>query len=109
MAERIAATRGDPRRPAASSLAPVEPAPLERLRHCWVTDEHGRRPALLLEWRFRAAAGVVGDRNSPVAAFVPSPHGVLVTLLTLIAVNRTWEIPPPPNVWHCIDAVPPVT
>ena len=27
-------------------------ASLERLRHCWVTaDEHGRVPALLLEWR----------------------------------------------------------
>jgi len=21
------------------------------LRHCWVTDEHGQLPALLLEWR----------------------------------------------------------
>lgn len=29
-----------------------EPKPIERLRHCWVTaDEHGRLPALLLEWR----------------------------------------------------------
>src|SRR4029077_10728107 len=29
-----------------------EPSPVERLRHCWVTsDEHGRVPALLLEWR----------------------------------------------------------
>jgi hypothetical protein len=44
MAERIAATRGERR-------APVEPTPIERLRHCWVTDRHGRRPALLLEWR----------------------------------------------------------
>ena len=44
MAERIAATRSE--RP-----APVEPTPLERLRHCWVTDGRGRRPALLLEWR----------------------------------------------------------
>jgi hypothetical protein len=44
IAERIAATRG-------VQLAPVEPTPLERLRHCWVSDERGRRPALLLEWR----------------------------------------------------------
>jgi hypothetical protein len=44
MAERIAVTRGE-------QPAPLEPTPLERLRHCWVTDEHGRRPALLLEWR----------------------------------------------------------
>jgi hypothetical protein len=24
-----------------------------RIRHCWVTDHHGRLPALLLEWRQR--------------------------------------------------------
>ena len=31
---------------------PSVPEPLRRLRHCWVTaDEHGRVPALLLEWR----------------------------------------------------------
>ena len=30
----------------------VRAVPVERLRHCWVTaDEHGRVPALLLEWR----------------------------------------------------------
>ena len=23
------------------------------IRHCWVTDSHGRLPALLLEWRRR--------------------------------------------------------
>jgi hypothetical protein len=29
-----------------------EPEAVERLRHCWVTaDDHGRVPALLLEWR----------------------------------------------------------
>jgi hypothetical protein len=27
-----------------------EPHP-SQIRHCWVTDEHGRLPALLLEWR----------------------------------------------------------
>ena len=30
----------------------VDTSVLARLRHCWVTaDEHGRVPALLLEWR----------------------------------------------------------
>ena len=30
----------------------VDASVLERLRHCWVNvDEHGRVPALLLEWR----------------------------------------------------------
>ena len=29
---------------------PREPHP-SQIRHCWVTDEHGRFPALLLEWR----------------------------------------------------------
>ena len=33
----------------------------------------------------------------------------LLTLLTLIAVNRACEMVPPPKVWHCSDAVPPVT
>ena len=50
MAERIAATW----RPVATrgeQPAPMDPTPLERLRRCWVADEHGRRPALLLEWR----------------------------------------------------------
>jgi hypothetical protein len=29
-----------------------EPSPIERLRHCWLTaNEHGKVPALLLEWR----------------------------------------------------------
>ena len=44
MAERIAATGGE-------RQASVDPTPLERLRHCWVIDEDGRRRALLLEWR----------------------------------------------------------
>jgi len=32
------------------SAAPPPAAP-PALRHCWVTDSHGRLPALLLEWR----------------------------------------------------------
>jgi len=42
MAERIANSRGDQPEP--------EPPPI---RHCWVTDRHGRMPGLLLEWRQR--------------------------------------------------------
>lgn len=48
---------------------PIEPRPDERanisarrpqaIRHCWVTDEHGRLPGLLLEWR-RTASGWQG-------------------------------------------------
>jgi hypothetical protein len=36
-----------------------------RIRHCWVTDEHGRLPGLLLEWR-RTAAGWQGRVVRPV-------------------------------------------
>lgn len=36
-----------------------------RVRPCWVTDEHGRQPALLLEWR-RTAAGWQGRVVRPV-------------------------------------------
>jgi len=44
---------------------PIEEAPqlptVEqlRVRHCWVTDDHGRLPGLLLEWR-RIASGWQG-------------------------------------------------
>ena len=33
----------------ATSITETEPP----IRHCWVTDRHGRLPALLLEWRQR--------------------------------------------------------
>lgn len=35
------------------------------IRHCWVTDAHGRLPALLLEWR-RTEAGFQGRVIRPV-------------------------------------------
>lgn len=43
MADRVNRTRGE------------EPTPaVPPIKHCWVTDRHGRLPALLLEWRRRA-------------------------------------------------------
>ncbi len=47
MAERVA--RATPEITAATAEVPEPP----RLRHCWVTDRHGRLPGLLLEWRRR--------------------------------------------------------
>lgn len=41
--------------PEDSAGAPPAPA----LKHCWVTDQHGHLPALLLEWR-RTEAGFQG-------------------------------------------------
>ena len=41
----------------------TEPAPA--IKHCWVTDAHGRVPALLLEWR-RAETGFKGRVIHPV-------------------------------------------
>jgi hypothetical protein len=35
------------------------------VRHCWVTDEHGRLPGLLLEWR-RTVSGWQGRVVRPV-------------------------------------------
>lgn len=35
------------------------------IRHCWVTDEHGRLPGLLLEWR-RTGSGWQGRVVRPV-------------------------------------------
>lgn len=43
-----------------------ESRPPAQLRHCWVVDEeHGRLPALLLEWR-RAGEGWEGRVVAPV-------------------------------------------
>jgi hypothetical protein len=33
--------------------------PATAIKHCWVTDQHGHLPALLLEWR-RTEAGFQG-------------------------------------------------
>lgn len=51
MADRVA------RRAARAADAPCSPP--GTLKHCWVNDEHGRLPALLLEWR-RTAGGYQG-------------------------------------------------
>jgi hypothetical protein len=53
MADRVHAQEG-----------PVRKAP-EELKHCWVTDRHGRLQALLLEWR-RTADGFQGRVVRPV-------------------------------------------
>jgi hypothetical protein len=53
LADRVGATAGEP-----------SPAPVS-LKHCWVVDEHGRLPALLLEWR-RTASGFQGRVIRPV-------------------------------------------
>jgi hypothetical protein len=41
------------------------PAPAAPVKHCWVTDGHGRNPGLLLEWR-QVAAGWQGRVVRPV-------------------------------------------
>jgi hypothetical protein len=41
---------------------PADPTPVKR---CWVLDEHGRQPGLLLEWR-RTAAGWQGRVVRPI-------------------------------------------
>jgi hypothetical protein len=79
MAERIAATKAAAASPAPDPApAPASAAPSpepgrgpDRLRHCWVRDQHGRLPALLLEWR-RTASGWQGRVVHP----VPDPAGL---------------------------------
>lgn len=44
--------------------APPPPVPAT-LKHCWVSDVHGRLPALLLEWR-RTGTGFQGRVVRPV-------------------------------------------
>ena len=43
MTDRIAASRSQESVPEAPQAPPI--------KHCWVSDRHGRLPALLLEWR----------------------------------------------------------
>ncbi|MFN8189957.1 MAG: hypothetical protein U0R78_05845 [Nocardioidaceae bacterium] len=47
------------------------PVPPPALKHCWVTDAHGRLPGLLLGWR-RAEGGAWEGR---VARAVPARDG----------------------------------
>jgi len=68
MAERIAATKAAAAAPPpaqAPAQAPSPPRGPESLRHCWVRGEHGRVPALLIEWR-RTASGWQGRVVHPV-------------------------------------------
>jgi hypothetical protein len=66
MAERVAATRRTPSAPSAGPPpSALPPSPLDRLKHCWVSDEHGRLPGLLLEWR-KVVAGWQGRVVHPV-------------------------------------------
>ena len=58
LAERVAAMHGHASPPASPSGPPA-------LKHCWVVDEHGRLPGLLLEWR-QTAAGWQGRTVRPV-------------------------------------------
>ena len=62
MAERVAASRSAAEvAPAPDLSTDARPAPpasdppgaLAGLKHCWVTDRHGRLPALLLAWQRR--------------------------------------------------------
>ena len=46
--------------------APAPTPPPPTLKHCWVTDEHGRQPALLLQWRRTESGGFQGRVVRPV-------------------------------------------
>jgi hypothetical protein len=59
MSNRVQQSKDSARRP-----LPSVPA---SLKHCWVTDDNGRLPALLLEWR-RLDSGFHGRVVRPVFA-----------------------------------------
>ena len=66
MAERVARSQGgDP--------APEHPGEPPPIKPCWVSDQHGRLPALLLEWR-RTESGYQGRVVRP----VPDEDGWIV-------------------------------
>lgn len=56
MADRVAGGKR------AAAQGPVPPA---AVKHCWVSDEHGRLPGLLLEWR-RTVDGFQGRVVRPI-------------------------------------------
>jgi len=53
MAERVAASRPADALPSPEPGPGAGAVPAVPVRHCWVTDRHGRLPGLLLEWRQR--------------------------------------------------------
>lgn len=53
------ADRVDRAREQAAPGSPTAEPPPSALKHCWVTDRHGRLPGLLLEWR-RTESGFQG-------------------------------------------------
>ena len=67
--------------PSGSAAAPELPSPPSRrprtrrrpVKHCWVTDRHGRLPGLLLEWQRRGDAW-----HGRVVRPVPSDDGWIV-------------------------------
>ena len=71
MADRVARSQGAPGAPTAPIAGPRPSTP--PVRHCWVSDEHGRLPALLLEWR-RTESGFQGRVVRP----VPDDEGWIV-------------------------------
>lgn len=61
MADRVARSQSAEAAPSrAESSSPVPP-----VKHCWVSDEHGRLPGLLLAWR-RTESGFQGRVVRPV-------------------------------------------
>lgn len=51
--------------PPPGATAPQARVQSPPIRHCWVTDDHGRLPGLLLEWR-RTVSGWQGRVVRPV-------------------------------------------
>jgi hypothetical protein len=74
MAERIAATKAAAASPPGTAPPPRGP---DALRHCWVRGEHGRVPALLVEWR-RTAGGWQGRVVHPVRDPADAASWILV-------------------------------
>ena len=61
MADRVARSQGAE----AASPRPEPGSPVPPVKHCWVSDEHGRLPGLLLAWR-RTESGFQGRVVRPV-------------------------------------------
>ncbi len=69
MADRVRSASTGASTDDSTAAVPGPPA----VKHCWVTDRHGRLPGLLLEWQQRG-----GSWQGRVVRPVPDDHGWVV-------------------------------
>ena len=73
MADRVRSASSDASNDASTDASTAAVPGPPAVKHCWVTDRHGRLPGLLLEWQQRG-----GSWQGRVVRPVPDDHGWVV-------------------------------